>query len=239
MALHVPTYWKHVATVLGGALGAQALPLLAAPLITRLCSPTDMGAFMVWFGIVAVAAIGATLRLEAAMILDHDSEHQATCFRVVAWSATLTALLVTAGAAAARAGLADGGQAAVVCLAHHRLRHLDHGHHADHAGLRHFAQRLRQGGARQSDRCRQHRAVPGRLAAGRRSQAARRCWPGTWQDWRRDWRQRRCCSIRRAHGRRCGPPRPCATTCSGTGPSGASRCPRTCSMCWSANCRCS
>ncbi|UUZ49372.1 oligosaccharide flippase family protein [Massilia sp. B-10] len=107
-----------------------------------------MGAFMVWFGIVAVAAIGATLRLEAAMILDHDSEHQATCFRVVAWSATLTALLVTAeSAAAARAGLADGGQAAVVCLAHHRLRHLDHGHHADHAGLRHFAQRLRQGGA--------------------------------------------------------------------------------------------
>lgn len=103
MALHVPTFWKHVATVLGGALGAQALPLLAAPLITRLCSPADMGAFMVWFGIVAVAAIGATLRLEAAMILDHDSEHQATCFRVVAWSATLTALLVTAGAAAAHA----------------------------------------------------------------------------------------------------------------------------------------
>jgi O-antigen/teichoic acid export membrane protein len=103
MPLQLPTYWKHVATVLGGAVGAQALPLLAAPLITRLCTPADMGAFMVWFGIVAVAAIGATLRLEAAMILDHGSAHQATCFRVVAWSASLTALGVTAAALAARA----------------------------------------------------------------------------------------------------------------------------------------
>jgi len=103
MKLRVPTYWKHVITVLGGALGAQALPLLAAPFITRLCSPAEMGAFSVWFGIIAVAAIGATLRLEAAMILDHGSEHQATCFGVVAWSATLLAVAVTIGAVAARA----------------------------------------------------------------------------------------------------------------------------------------
>ncbi|HEY0061371.1 MAG TPA: oligosaccharide flippase family protein [Telluria sp.] len=102
MKLQLPTYWKHVITVLGGALGAQALPLLAAPLITRLCTPAEMGSFMVWFGIVAVASIGATLRLEAAMILDHGSEHQATCFSVVAWSATATALLVTTGAILAR-----------------------------------------------------------------------------------------------------------------------------------------
>ena len=30
MKLALPTFWKHVLTVLGGALGAQALPLLAA-----------------------------------------------------------------------------------------------------------------------------------------------------------------------------------------------------------------
>jgi O-antigen/teichoic acid export membrane protein len=65
----VPAYWKHVVTVLGGALGAQALPLLAAPLITRLCSPADIGAFSVWLGIVSIVAIAATLRLEAALIL--------------------------------------------------------------------------------------------------------------------------------------------------------------------------
>ena len=96
MKLHAPTYWKHVLTVLGGALGAQALPLLAAPLITRLCTPAEVGAFSVWLGVVAVAAIAATLRLEAAMILDHGTEHQATCFSVVAWSATVLAVVITA-----------------------------------------------------------------------------------------------------------------------------------------------
>ncbi len=98
----LPTYWKHVLTVLGGAMGAQALPLLAAPLITRMCKPAELGAFSVWLGVVAVAAIGATLRLEAAMILDHGSEHQATCFSVVAWSATAVAIVLTVGAVTAR-----------------------------------------------------------------------------------------------------------------------------------------
>lgn len=103
MPIHTSTYWKHVVTVLGGAVGAQALPLLAAPLITRLCSPAEMGAFMVWVGVVTVVAIGATLRLETALILDHDESDQATGFRVVAWSATLVALGLTAAALAARA----------------------------------------------------------------------------------------------------------------------------------------
>ena len=87
----LPAYWKHVATVLSGAVGAQALPLMAAPLITRLCSPAEMGAFSVWLGIVAVVAIAATLRLEAALILDHAIYQQRIGMGVVAWSATLIA----------------------------------------------------------------------------------------------------------------------------------------------------
>jgi O-antigen/teichoic acid export membrane protein len=98
----LPTFWKHVITVLGGTLGAQALPLAVAPLITRLCTPADMGAFSLWLGVVSVAAVAATLRMEAAMILDHEPEHQRTCFRVVFYTATVTALLVTAGACGAR-----------------------------------------------------------------------------------------------------------------------------------------
>lgn len=103
MKLALPIFWKHVITVLSGALGAQALPLLAAPLITRLCTPAEMGAFSVWLGVIAVAAIGATLRLEAAMILDHGREQQRTCFSVVAWSATILALGLTVCAVLAKA----------------------------------------------------------------------------------------------------------------------------------------
>jgi O-antigen/teichoic acid export membrane protein len=101
MNLHLPIFWKHVITVLGGALGAQALPLLAAPLITRMCTPADMGAFSLWVAMVAVAAIGATLRMETAMILDHETEQQRTCFGLVLYSATITAFVVTLLAALA------------------------------------------------------------------------------------------------------------------------------------------
>ncbi|WP_296944873.1 lipopolysaccharide biosynthesis protein [uncultured Massilia sp.] len=96
-------YWKHVGTVLGGALGAQAMPLLAAPLITRMCTPSELGAFAVWLGVVAVSAIAATLRLETAMILDHEAEQQRTCFSVVFHTATVTAVLVSLCALAAHA----------------------------------------------------------------------------------------------------------------------------------------
>ncbi|MFC0252441.1 lipopolysaccharide biosynthesis protein [Massilia consociata] len=99
--MQVPPFWRNVATVVTGAVGAQALPLLAAPLLTRLCSPGELGAYSVWLGIVAISAIGATLRMEAAMILDHEPERQRACFRVVFYSATVTAVAVTVLAAGA------------------------------------------------------------------------------------------------------------------------------------------
>lgn len=95
-------YWRHVLTVLGGAVGAQALPLLAAPLITRLCTPAEMGVFSLWLGIVTVAAIGATLRMEIAMVIDHDSTAQQICFSIILATASLTAIIVTLLAAIGR-----------------------------------------------------------------------------------------------------------------------------------------
>ena len=95
----LPTFWKHLLTVMSGSVAAQALPILAAPLITRLCTPAEMGAFSVWFGVVAIAAVIATLRLENAMIFDQRRQRQHLCFSVVAWSATWLALLLTVGAA--------------------------------------------------------------------------------------------------------------------------------------------
>ncbi|SFB85334.1 oligosaccharide flippase family protein [Massilia yuzhufengensis] len=95
-------FWRNVATVLGGAAGAQALPLLAAPLLTRMCSPGELGAYSVWLGLVAISAIGATLRMEAAMILDHEPERQRACFRVVFYTTSVAALALTVLAAGAR-----------------------------------------------------------------------------------------------------------------------------------------
>ena len=94
----LPPFWKHLLTVMSGSLAAQALPILAAPLITRLCTPAQMGAFSVWFGVIAIAAVPATLRMENAMILDQRRHRQHLCFSVVAWSATWMAVLLTIAA---------------------------------------------------------------------------------------------------------------------------------------------
>lgn len=98
-----PDFWKNVATVVAGATSAQALPLLAAPLLTRMCTPAELGAFSVWLGVIAVASMAATLRVDTAMILDHEAQQQRVCFSVVAYSASVLALAITLCAAAARA----------------------------------------------------------------------------------------------------------------------------------------
>jgi O-antigen/teichoic acid export membrane protein len=82
-------------TVSAGAIGAQALPLLVAPLLTRMCTPAEMGAFSVWLGVVATAAILATLRIDNAMVLDHEERQQRVCFGVVAYSASVLSLAIT------------------------------------------------------------------------------------------------------------------------------------------------
>lgn len=98
----LPTFWKHLLTVLGGSLVAQALPIVAAPLITRLCTPGELGAFSVWLGVVAIATVAATLRMEFAMVVDPGRIRQRLCFGVVAWSSSWLAVVLTVALVAAR-----------------------------------------------------------------------------------------------------------------------------------------
>lgn len=98
----LPTFWKHLLTVLGGSLAAQALPIVAAPLITRLCTPGELGAFSVWLGVVAIATVAATLRMEFAMVVDPGRIRQRLCFGVVAWSSSWLAVVLTVALVAAR-----------------------------------------------------------------------------------------------------------------------------------------
>jgi len=118
MLSSIPVFWKHATTVLTGTVAAQALPLLIAPLITRLCTPADLGAFTVWLGVTSIASTVATLRLEAAMILDHDRREQGICFGVVAYFSTFFAILLTISAAIAHiSGIAQAQKMSWVGLA--------------------------------------------------------------------------------------------------------------------------
>lgn len=103
MSMSRTTFWKNVVTVLTGAVGAQALPLLVAPLLTRMCDPAEMGAFSVWLGVIVLCSLVGTLRIDNAMVIDHEARQQRVCFSVVAYSAAVVALAATVCAATARA----------------------------------------------------------------------------------------------------------------------------------------
>ncbi len=73
-------FWNSVVTVLLGATGAQLLPILAAPLLTRLCTPAELGGFSVWLGVIAVTSIAAGI----AWVLD------VAALRAMSWFGLLT-----------------------------------------------------------------------------------------------------------------------------------------------------
>ncbi len=58
-----------VARLLGGTLGGQCLILLAAPVLSRLYSPTDFGIFGVFLSLIGTGSTVGTLRYEMAIVL--------------------------------------------------------------------------------------------------------------------------------------------------------------------------
>ena len=67
------SFWRAVGMVAGGAAFAQALSLLAAPILTRLYTPTEYGTFALYLSILLVLLVVATLRYELAVPLPEDA----------------------------------------------------------------------------------------------------------------------------------------------------------------------
>ncbi|WP_018150571.1 lipopolysaccharide biosynthesis protein [Leeia oryzae] len=71
-------FFKSILTLLTGATLAQALPLLAAPLLTRMYAPDDFGLFAFYSGLMSNLAVVATGRYELAIVLpkeERDAAH--------------------------------------------------------------------------------------------------------------------------------------------------------------------
>ncbi|HGJ5876893.1 MAG TPA: lipopolysaccharide biosynthesis protein [Arsenophonus sp.] len=63
------TYLRGVSILAVGTVGAQALTILAAPLLTRLYTPEDFGLLAVYSGLLAIFIVIASLRYELAIPL--------------------------------------------------------------------------------------------------------------------------------------------------------------------------
>lgn len=60
---------KNVITLISGTSIAQALPIITAPILTRIYSPENFGAFAFYFALVTILSIVATGRYDLAIVL--------------------------------------------------------------------------------------------------------------------------------------------------------------------------
>jgi O-antigen/teichoic acid export membrane protein len=87
-----------VLQVAGGTAMAQALLVVASPLLTRIYTPADFGVLGVYLSIVSVLVIIASLRLEMALPIPTEAGEAdallAVCLLLVAGTCMLSALLI-------------------------------------------------------------------------------------------------------------------------------------------------
>jgi len=80
---------RHLSTLLSGTVIAQAIPILAMPLLSRLYRPDEFGILAVYMGIATLFSVIVTGRYELAILLPKKNEEALTLF----WSVCLFALL--------------------------------------------------------------------------------------------------------------------------------------------------
>lgn len=80
--------------MMGGTAFAQALPLLVAPVLTRLYDPAQFGALATFVGIVSVLTVIATLRVEPAIVLPQDDDDAANLVAVSLCAALVSVILL-------------------------------------------------------------------------------------------------------------------------------------------------
>lgn len=86
------TFARGVSVLVGGTASAQALMVLAAPLLTRLYTPEDFGLLAVYSGLLALFVVVASLRYELAIPLPESNTEAANVLVL----SLLVVLLMTA-----------------------------------------------------------------------------------------------------------------------------------------------
>jgi O-antigen/teichoic acid export membrane protein len=88
-------YWRAVALVTSGTGVAQMIPLLGSLVIARLFVPAEVGVFMVWLGLAALAGVFVTGRFEMALALEPDGPQRAAAASATFLTSVLLVICVS------------------------------------------------------------------------------------------------------------------------------------------------
>src|SRR5262249_37051514 len=72
------SFVHNVLVLMGGTTVAQAIPLLASPILTRLYTPKEFGLYAEYVAIVSILSVAATGRYELAVMLPDDDDDAVT-----------------------------------------------------------------------------------------------------------------------------------------------------------------
>jgi O-antigen/teichoic acid export membrane protein len=89
----LPAFWSRVATVLGGTIIAQLIPIAILPLLTRLIGPEDLGLYFLWSGVASVLTVLASAKLDMAIFTAQIEEVIDDLLRLIAFIAIGIAIL--------------------------------------------------------------------------------------------------------------------------------------------------
>jgi len=102
---------RGVAILASGTVVAQALMMVAAPVLTRLYSPSEMGLLAVYASLISLVGGVCTLRYELAIPLPKDDRESINVFAVTLFSVAMVALVSVGVLATASEGLLARAQA--------------------------------------------------------------------------------------------------------------------------------
>lgn len=89
------SFLANARVMLGGFAIAQFLPILVAPLLTRLYAPEAFGLLTLFMSCLSVLVVLATLRLDLALVMTDQREDAKSLVAIVLFNTALIAVALT------------------------------------------------------------------------------------------------------------------------------------------------
>ena len=99
-------FGRNVLVLVSGTAVAQAIPIAASPILTRMYSPSDFGVLAIFVAVTAVLGAVATGRYELAIMLPEDEEDAVHLMRVCLYLTGVVSVALLGVVVVARHGLA-------------------------------------------------------------------------------------------------------------------------------------
>lgn len=92
------TFWKSVGVLVGGTALGHGITAATLPILTRIYTPAEYGAYATFTAVVAIFSVAACLRYEIAIALPSENHEARSLLLIALWACLGTGILLLIGA---------------------------------------------------------------------------------------------------------------------------------------------